>query len=97
MQSDLKPVNAADGTTNLISGEAPFMVDYAGPGPPSFSAPHRYVFILYEQPDDFDYAKYAPKGGKKVGIPPRISYDLKAFERRAKLGPVVAVNYYFSS
>jgi hypothetical protein len=45
----------------------------------------------------FDPARFAPPAGKKVGIRPRISYDLKAFEKEAKLGPVVASNYFFSN
>jgi phosphatidylethanolamine-binding protein len=90
-------VKGADGTTALVAGASPFIVDYAGPGPPPPSAPHRYVFLLYEQPEGFDQAKFAPKGGKKVGIRPRMSYDLKAFEKEAKLGPVVAVNYFVSN
>ncbi|KAN0098461.1 putative protease inhibitor [Hyaloscypha variabilis] len=96
LQSGLKPERSADGTTNLVAGDTPFMADYAGPGPPPPSSPHRYVFLLYEQPEGFDVAKYAPPDGKKVGIRPRVRYDLKAFEAQAKLGPVVASNYFFS-
>ncbi|KUJ14538.1 putative protease inhibitor [Mollisia scopiformis] len=96
IQSGLKPENTADGIVKLLEGETPFIVDYAGPGPPPPSSPHRYVFILYEQPEDFDIAKFASPGGKKVGIRPRIRYDLKVFEKEAKLGPVVASSYFFS-
>ena len=53
--------------------------------------------MLYEQPEEFDLAKFAPPGGKKVGIRPRIRYDVKAFEKEAKLGPVVASNYFLSN
>jgi hypothetical protein len=53
--------------------------------------------LLYEQPEDFDIARFASKGGKKVGIWPRARWDLEAFEREAKLGPVVASNYFFSN
>jgi phosphatidylethanolamine-binding protein len=96
MQPGLKPEKAADGTTNLVAGDAPFIADYAGPGPPPPS-PHRYVFMLYEQPEGFDPAKFVPPGGKKVGIRPRMRYDLKAFEKEAKLGSVVASNYFLSN
>jgi hypothetical protein len=52
--------------------------------------------MLYEQPEGFDPAKFAPPSGKRVGIRPRVRYDLKAFEKEAKLGPVVASNYFLS-
>lgn len=97
IQPSLKPQKAADGTISLVAGDAPFIVDYAGPGPPPPSAPHRYVFMLYEQPQGFDLAKFVSPGGKKVGVRPRIRYDVTAFEKEAKLGPVVASNYFFSS
>lgn len=97
MQPGLKPEKGADGTTNLVAGDAPFIANYAGPGPPPPSSPHRYVFMLYEQPEGFDPAKFAPPGGKKLGIRPRMRYDLKAFEKEAKLGPVVASNYFLSN
>lgn len=80
-----------------MADNAPFIADYIGPGPPPPSAPHRYVFLLYEQPEEFDIARFASKGGKKVGIWPRARWDLEAFEREAKLGPVVASNYFFSN
>lgn len=97
MQSGLKPEQAADGTTNLVANGTPFIADYAGPGPPPFSSPHRYVFMLYEQPEGFSLTKYAPSGGKNMGIRQRMRYDLGAFEKEAKLGPVVACNYFLSN
>ena len=72
-------------------------MDYAGPAPPPGSSPHRYVFLLYEQPEGFDMVKFASPGGKKVGILPRIRYNLKAFEEKANLGPVLACNYFLSN
>jgi phosphatidylethanolamine-binding protein (PEBP) family uncharacterized protein len=72
------------------------VADYAGPAPPPPSASHRYVFMLYEQPEGFNAKKYAPADGKKMGLWPRVRYDLAAFENRAKLGPVIACNYFNS-
>jgi phosphatidylethanolamine-binding protein (PEBP) family uncharacterized protein len=97
LQPGLRPEKAVDGTINLVARDAPFIADYAGPGPPPPSSLHRYVFLLYEQPEGFDPIKFAPPGGKKVGMRPRMRYDLKAFEKEAKLGPVVAVNYFLSN
>ncbi|KAL1847577.1 hypothetical protein Plec18170_008473 [Paecilomyces lecythidis] len=97
VQSGLTPEALEDGTAVLKPHDTPFIVNYAGPGPPPGSGPHRYVFLLYEQPEDFDVTKYAPAGGKPVGIGPRIRYDLAAFEKKAKLGPVIAANYFTSN
>jgi phosphatidylethanolamine-binding protein (PEBP) family uncharacterized protein len=77
--------------------DALFIADYAGPEPPPPSTPHRYVFMLYEQPEGFDLAKFAAPGGRRVGMWSRIRYDFGAFEKRAKLGPVVASNWFLSN
>lgn len=75
----------------------PFIVDYAGPGPPPGSGPHRYCFFLYEQPEGFDVKAHAPSGGAKVGIWPRVRYSLEDWEEKAKLGEVIAANYFTSN
>jgi len=59
--------------------------------------PHRYCFMLYEQPADFDIKKHAPADGKNVGNWARTRYDLGAFEKKIKLGPVIAANYFRNS
>lgn len=61
------------------------------------SGPHRYVFLLYEQPNSFDTEKYAPANGALLPLTSRLRYNLKAFERAAKLGPFVAANYFVSN
>jgi phosphatidylethanolamine-binding protein (PEBP) family uncharacterized protein len=93
MQPGLKP----DHSTGALTYTDPFIADYAGPGPPPISSPHRYIFLLYEQPADFDEKKYAPASGQKMGAGKRIRYDLGAFEKDAKLGPVIAANYFNSN
>jgi len=55
------------------------------------------VFLLYEQPKSLVPAKFAPEGGKEMGMKPRIKYDLAAFVKEAGLGPVVACNYFVSN
>lgn len=96
IQPDLKPEPAADGKSKLVAS-SPFVANYVGPSPPPPSAPHRYVFMLYEQPDGFVAKKYAPAGGKKMGLWPRVRYDFGAFAREIKLGPVIACNYFTST
>jgi phosphatidylethanolamine-binding protein len=45
-------------------------LDYCGPGPPCNSGLHRYIFLIYEQPDGADIAglaaKFEGRGGKKA-------------------------------
>jgi hypothetical protein len=52
--------------------------------------------MLYEQPADFDGKKYAPADGKKLSNWSRMRYDLGAFAKEIKLGPVIACNYFKS-
>lgn len=84
------------GSQTMVTDQ-PFIVDYAGPGPPPGSGPHRYAFFLYLQPDDFEVKSHAPPNGQKVGVAKRIRYDLDRFEKEAGLGKIVAMNYFKSN
>ncbi|KAI5457811.1 putative protease inhibitor [Mariannaea sp. PMI_226] len=86
----------ADNSTSL-KATAPFVADYVGPGPPPGSSPHRYIFLLYEEPAGFDGKKFAPANGQKMGIKGRIRYDLDAWAKQVSLGPVLACNYFKSN
>jgi hypothetical protein len=55
------------------------------------------VFLAYEQPEGFDVARFAPRGGVKVGNWKRMRFDLRAWEREAGLGKVVASNFFLSN
>jgi hypothetical protein len=85
------------GSDNKLTSNEPFVANYIGPAPPPKSAPHRYVFILFEQPNGFDTQKYAPAGGAPLSLWPRIRYDLDAWQKTAKLGEPLAVNYFLSN
>jgi phosphatidylethanolamine-binding protein (PEBP) family uncharacterized protein len=67
------------------------VASYIPPGPPPPSAPHRYVFLLYEQPEGFEATKFP------ITYLKRMRYDLAAFEKEAELGPVIASNYFMSN
>ena len=92
VQPGLKPLQ----TGELTSSDTPFVANYIGPAPPPGSSSHRYVFLLYEQPADFDAKKYAPANGAKMSNWQRMRYDLGAFEKKVGLGPVLAANYFKS-
>ncbi|KAH8807762.1 putative protease inhibitor [Xylogone sp. PMI_703] len=83
--------------SNILNSMTPAIASYAPPGPPPGSGPHRYVFLLYEQPENFNAAKYAAPEGKEMGIRPRIRFDYATFEKDLELGPVLAANYYASN
>ncbi|KAH8678454.1 phosphatidylethanolamine-binding protein [Xylariales sp. PMI_506] len=88
----LSASSAEDG--GKLETSDPFIVNYFRPGPPPGVGPHRYLFLLYEQPVSFDVKLHAP--GKDVGVPTRIRYNLDAWEQKVGLGEVVAANYFKS-
>jgi hypothetical protein len=81
----------------VLTSSDPFVADYAGPGPPPGSGPHRYCFLLYEQPAGFDGNKWAPPNGQSFPISKRIRYDLGAWEKEAGLGNPLAVGWFKSN
>jgi phosphatidylethanolamine-binding protein (PEBP) family uncharacterized protein len=99
IQSGLVPQPASgDGAApKLVAHDTPWIFDWAPPGPPPGSAPHRYLFLLYAQPEGFDVKEHAAADGKKVGMWGRPRYDLAAFEKKVGLGPVLAANYFNSN
>ncbi|KAJ5104470.1 protease inhibitor (Tfs1) [Penicillium alfredii] len=81
----------------VLNPTAPFVANYIGPAPPPGSSPHRYMFFVYEEPEGFDLAKYAPPNGQKLSNWNRMRYDLDAWAKEINLGPVVAFNYFTSN
>ncbi|KAL1409629.1 hypothetical protein Q8F55_003625 [Vanrija albida] len=73
---------------NYLNGTT--IVEYAGPAPPSGDGPHRYVFLLFNQPSDFA----APAGFNNTNTPVQNNFDLAEYQTNAKLGDVVAANYF---
>ncbi|KAI1208350.1 putative protease inhibitor [Annulohypoxylon truncatum] len=96
IQPGFKAEPKEGGGFSLKSTE-PFISNWIGPAPPPISAPHRYTFFLYEQPEGLDAKKYAPPGGKEMGNGGRMRYDLDAWAKEIKLGPVLAFNYFNSN
>ncbi|KAK2810287.1 hypothetical protein FQN50_003018 [Emmonsiellopsis sp. PD_5] len=63
-----------------LTPTAPSIGNYIGPAPPPGSAPHRYVFLLYEEPEGFEGGKYAGRGVGSMSMRRRVRWD---FERWA--------------
>jgi len=93
IQSDLK----ASPSDSSLTSSTPFVANYIGPAPPPPSFPHRYVFLIYEQPKGFEAGKYAPPGGKNLSNWNRMRFDLGKWEREMGMGSVVAGNYFLSN
>ena len=90
IQSDAKITDSS-----LLEFDAPFVANWIGPAPPPGSAPHRYIFFLYEQPETFDLKDHAPVDGKELSVWSRMRYNLDGWAEEVKLGSPVAFNYFF--
>ncbi len=88
----------ADGWAPLVSAAEPAVVFYAGPGPPKPSAAHRYVFMVWEQPEGVSSETIRSTLGlaKEVGLTARMRWDQEAFEKKFALGPCLAANYFLT-
>ncbi|KAL4259916.1 PEBP-like protein [Pleurotus pulmonarius] len=75
--------NSAFSNTSAVA-----ITQYAGPAPPAGSGPHRYAFLLWEQPSTFT----APSAFSQpnMGVS---TFDVNAYATDAKLGAVIAGNY----
>ncbi|ATY59729.1 protease inhibitor (Tfs1) [Cordyceps militaris] len=98
IQTDLVAAAAADddGFTRLETSARP-AVPYAPPGPPPPSGPHRYVFMLWEQPASLTGADEVSRVFSlpaEPGLTARIRWDQGAFEEKMGLGEPLAVNYF---
>ncbi|KAH8892209.1 PEBP-like protein [Thozetella sp. PMI_491] len=84
---------SSEGNGKLETSD-PFVINYLRPGPPPGAGPHRYLFLLYEQPGSFDVKAHAP--GKEISVPARIRYNLDAWEQKVGLSEVLAATYFKS-
>ncbi|KAF5386734.1 hypothetical protein D9615_001781 [Tricholomella constricta] len=78
-------VDIADGKVSNASATA--ITAYAGPGPAAGSGPHRYVIILYQQPDSF---KAPADLSEPIGV---TLFDVNAYAKNSGLGSIVAATY----
>jgi hypothetical protein len=85
------------GLGDMLTSDDPFVANYIGPAPPPGSAPHRYAFFLFEQPNDFNGQQHAPAGGAPLSNWHRMRYDLDVWQKTAKLGEPLAINYFLSN
>lgn len=94
LQTDLVITTPSAG---LLTSTTTPLCTYAPPGPPPISGPHRYIFLLFKQPEGFDAEKFKSKTAPEVPVKERMWYDFGGFEKGAGVGEVVAVNYFTSN
>lgn len=76
---------------NKIS-EGETLSEYVGSGPPPDTGLHRYVFLIYEQPDGkikFDEPRLTNRSGENRG-----GFSIRKFAEKYKLGDPIAGNLY---
>ncbi|KAK9424544.1 putative Phosphatidylethanolamine-binding protein [Seiridium unicorne] len=85
-------------SSTVLKSEVPVVAEYIAPAPPPLSGPHRYVFLLYEQPAAFDAKKFRPqKDGEEFPIMKRVRFDPDNFVKEAELGEVLAGGWFESN
>lgn len=75
---------------DLNKGEV--LSDYIGSGPPKGTGLHRYVFLIYKQPEKCDFSKI-PKLPSNSGDK-RGNFSITKFSQQFNLGPPVAGNFF---
>lgn len=87
---ELKPTTVANGGKGTL--EKP-LASWLAPAPPGVSAPHRYVFLVWEQPERMTGEQVREKLGMRKhegGLWSKSRWDVEGFVRKLKLGNVAA-------
>jgi len=75
--------------SNISTTGGTAVTAYAGPAPPAGSGPHRYVILVYTQPDSFT----PPANLTQAGVPVSV-FNFPDYVKTTNLGPLVAANYF---
>ncbi|PPQ77439.1 hypothetical protein CVT25_011021 [Psilocybe cyanescens] len=81
---------SADSTSGLLSNSTPALMEFFPPTPPPGSDPHRYVLLVFNQPDSFDVD--APT--LINATTPRTNFSVTDFAQAVDLGDAIAGNYF---
>ena len=84
------------GANDILKSSEPNTTDWVKPNPPPFSGPHRYLFLLFKQPDHLDLKALSAKFPAPMRLMSRVRWDLDAFISEFSLGEPVAVNWFTS-
>jgi phosphatidylethanolamine-binding protein (PEBP) family uncharacterized protein len=86
MNTDFSPMSGT--ATNITSSNDNETVKYMPPGPPKGSGEHRYVWLLYQQPQGFQ--------AKDVPTRNRTGFDVAKWAEENGLKPAVAGTFWVS-
>ncbi|KIY51130.1 PEBP-like protein, partial [Fistulina hepatica ATCC 64428] len=75
--------------TSINNSSATAITDYASPYPAEGSGAHRYVILLFAQPNSFS----PPSNLSSSGSGPIEKYDVIAYAKESGLGAIVAATY----
>ena len=64
---------------------------YRGSGAPPLTGLHRYVFLLYEQPDKLEFDEPKVPADTRSG---RMRFNTRQFAEKYKLSGPIAANFY---
>lgn len=78
----------------LETGTSP-LIPWAPPGPPPGAGPHRYVSVLYEQPESFKSEALFPT--LPIKMTGRMRFDFAGFEKKAGVGKPIAGSWFTSN
>ncbi|PFH52352.1 hypothetical protein AMATHDRAFT_74152 [Amanita thiersii Skay4041] len=82
-------VNGVTVINNQVSNSSATAVTaYAGPWPAPGSGPHRYVVLIYQQPQSFNPPADLSQPGVGVSV-----FDLNGYAKNSGLGPLIAATY----
>lgn len=91
----LEPSSAASGSKGSV--EQP-LASWTAPAPPGVSAPHRYVFLIWEQPKRLNGEMVRASlgmGKTEGGKWSRVRWDVEGFVSKLKLGEIVAGTWMY--
>lgn len=71
-----------------------FKIAYVGAAPPKGTGMHRYVFLVYKQPKQIDFAQMLPIDRKTVKG--RLGFSIRNFANEHKFGDLIAGNYFLA-
>ena len=74
-----------------IPSTGPDSFMYLPPSPPAGDYPHRYIFFLYEQPENFTVPANVAAGATDFGA--RLGFDLKAFLEEGRITSALGATY----
>ncbi len=90
--TDIKTASNVQDTRINVENDGDTLLPYMGPGPPPKTGKHRYVFLLYEQPDGVKVKAPKDRPNWGTGIPASGARDwAKGYGLK-----LLAINFFFA-